>query len=186
MPNKNGLILLTPTSVAKTGTGSTATINTNGSVSFSACETLSLNGVFSADYDNYMIVLWTNQAVASDSDIHFRLRAAGTDSTSTADYNRQLLQANGTTISASRSTNAGFWLAGYSHQDYQNGLVGHIYGPYLTQPTAYRTSAASSLTGALLADFCGTHEQSTSYDGLTIRLNANSFTGRVAVYGLRK
>lgn len=186
MPNKNGLILITPSSVDKTGTGSTATISANGSVSFSSCETFSLNGVFSADYVNYMIVMWTNQAVASDSDIHFRLRASGTDSTSTADYNRQLLQVNGGSITASRVTNPGFWLAGYSNQTYRNGLVGHIYAPYLAELTAYRTSAVSSSTGALLGDFCGTHDQSTSYDGLTVRLNSNSFTGRVAVYGMRK
>ena len=182
----NGLILIKPTSATATGTGSSATISANGSVSFSSCEILSLNGVFSADYDNYMVVMWTNQAVASDSDINFRLRASGADSTSNSVYNRQLLQANSIAVTSARVTDSGWWLAGYSHQDYRNGLVGYIYGPYLAQPTAYRTSAVSSLNGGLLADFCGTHEQSTSYDGLTVRLNANLFTGRIAVYGMRK
>ena len=79
MPNKNGLHLITPTSIASTGTGNSSSINTNGSVTFSTCATLSLNGVFSADYDNYMIVMRHVGSDASAFNIDLRLRLSGTD-----------------------------------------------------------------------------------------------------------
>lgn len=184
MANKNGLILITPTSVDKTGTGSTATINTNGSVTFATCTALSLNGVFTANYDNYMIVM---RSLGSDNFriIYGRLRTSGTNATSTADYNYQYLSVDGTTVSAARSTNEGLWNLGWSSATWRSGLVMNIYGPYLSQPTAFRTVTVDSQTNAYIYDNAGTHELSTSYDGITIYPSANTFTGLVAVYGMR-
>jgi hypothetical protein len=110
MPLTNGLVVMTPTSVAKTGTGSTATINSDGSVVFDLCTTLSLNGVFTSSYDNYMIVMRATTSLAWPY-FNSRLRASGTDNTTASSYTNQYLTANGTTVSAgSGSDNRWFYV----------------------------------------------------------------------------
>jgi hypothetical protein len=180
-----GMVLLTPTSVETIGTGSSATIGVNGQVTFSACVEVSLNGVFSADYDNYQVVCRDNGTFYA---WHMRLRAAGSDDQTANSYTRQQIVADDATISAARAS-YDFWqapLVGFSPPD-QNGLVMHFYGPFLSQPTAARTVAAMSANGAYLLDRAYTHYQSTSYDGLTITTlgsGSANFGGTVSVYGL--
>jgi hypothetical protein len=188
MMAKNGLILLTPTTVDKTGTGSTATINANGSVTFGSCTALSLNGVFSSTYDNYRVVMRATTSGASiDANMRIRLRLSGTDSTDTTLYNDQYLDANSTTISAARNTTLGYWTAGFmeSSSPLGSGLVIDFYGPNLVQPTAFRAVTSSDRTNAYFYDSAGTHEGSTSYDGLTFTAGSGSLGGLVCVYGLR-
>ena len=175
---KNGLHLITPTSIAYTGTS--ATIGANGSVTFSAVSSLSLNGVFSADYDNYMVV-WRGTS-ASAGDIEVRLRSAGTDDTGT-NYTWQFVSANGTTISATRYT-LNYWRFGQAEATQTMGFVSNLYGPYLAQPTACRSVSITDASSARIMDFAGTHSQTTSYDGITFW--DGTHTGRVAVYGMRK
>jgi len=179
--SKNGLILLTPTSIAYTGTS--ASISANGSVEFSACTTVSLNGVFSADYDNYMIVMRWQQFV-TDATTTFRLRNLGVDDSTANSYVRQYLQADSTTVGAGRGTANLTWFTN-SGIAQRNGNVAYIYGPYLAQPTAGRTVGADSESNAFLRDIAFTHNQSNSYDGFTW-ITSNTFTGRIAVYGMRK
>ena len=180
--SKNGLILLTPTSVDTTGGGSTATISANGSVSFTACSVLSLNGVFSADYDNYM-VLWAGANSTTDIPI-YRLRASGTDATA-SNYVTQNLSATGTTVSGTRTAANGYGWYGYTSTS-KFGNTSFFYGPFLSQPTAVRLLSVNSRDGAYLHDDASTHSLSSSYDGFTITAQNGSFTGRVAVYGMRK
>ena len=181
---KNGLHLITPTTVDKTGTGSTATISANGSVSFSACETLSLNGVFSADYDNYMIVAWTKHTTGTQPG-YVRLRSSGADNSTANSYVRQTIEVNGTTVAPGRVTDnrANIFAA------CNNPLDGHVmnfYGPYLAQPTAMRSVNQIGISGAYIADAAATHNQSVAYDGLTLYVVLGVFGGRIAVYGMRK
>jgi hypothetical protein len=180
--SKNGLILLKPTSIAYTGTS--ATVSANGSVSFSAISSLSLNGVFSADYDNYMVVFRASNN--STTTVAARLRSAGTDNSTGSSYVREALRVLGSSLSGQRAT-GNYWdifVVGYATQ--RVGAVGYLYGPYLSQPTAFRTVGAYDYLGASMYDSAGTHSQSDSYDGITLLPNAGSFTGRVAVYGMRK
>lgn len=185
MPLLNGLVVMTPSSVAKTGTGSTATINSNGSVVFADCETLSLNGVFTSSYDNYMIVLRFTTSLGGV--IHGRLRLSGTDSTSTSDYNSQFIRTNDTTISGSRSTGNGYWwCASTSDTTMSSGYSCYIFGPNLAQPTAYRAISAENNQGARIYDFCGTHELSTAYDGISFFQSLGTMSGLFTVFGFNQ
>lgn len=179
-----GMVLITPTSIASTGTGNSSSINTNGSVTFDTCETLSLNGVFTSSYDNYMVVMrW--QSSTAFADIFGRLRLSGTDATATTDYNYQTLVVNGTSVTGSRNTTGGRFYISSSDKSYRNGVSMNIYGPSLSQPTAYRTIAVDSASGAYIYESAGTHELSTAYDGFTFYQNATtSFSGLISVYGL--
>jgi hypothetical protein len=177
-----GMVLLTPTSIASTGTGNSSSIGANGSVTFSACETLSLNGVFSATYDNYMVVIRGNNASATD--INYRLRVSGSDNSTASSYTSQYLQGSSTTVSGGRvSTNYG--QAGFWGSTQRAGLTWNIYGPFLAQPTALRTVGLQDSSSAATYDIASTHNQSTSYDGFTIIVNGSNGSGLISVYGLK-
>ena len=180
----NGIVLLTPSSVAVTGSGSeTATINSGGSVTFSACGSLSLNGVFSSTYDNYVIDL-RYVGTGNQENLSFRLRSSGSDATGT-NYVRQALVTNSTTVSAGRNTyDSGYF--GLNDSEQRSGLTGYFYGPALAQPTAARSVSATGDGGARTWDEAVTHSLSTAYDGITFLTTGAgvTFTGLVKVYGL--
>jgi hypothetical protein len=180
--SKNGLILLTPTSIAYTGTS--ATIGVNGSVSFTSCTSLSLNGAFTADYDNYMVVCRYDKT-GSDRTIYYRLRSSGTDD-SALNYTWQRLIVTGTTVSSARTAdNVGN--ISQSWPGNKNALVGYFYGPYLAQPTAFRSVTVHGESSAAMQDCVWTHNQSSVYDGFTFLAGAaEAQSGRIAVYGVRK
>lgn len=183
MPNKNGLHLIKPTSIVSTGTGNSSSINTNGSVTFSTCATLSLNGVFSADYDNYMIVVRATSSGAVN--VTFRLRVSGSDNSTASSYVAQYIDAAATTVSAARTTSNLADIMVFNATQ-RCGLVINIYGPYLAQPTALRTVAARDNSSAGITDWAVTHNQSTAYDGFTLTMsNTDTFTGLLCVYGMR-
>ena len=178
----NGLVLIKPSSVAKTGASSTATINAGGSVTFGLCETLSLNGVFSSAYDNY-IISWRG-VEGGTNNIRGRLRSTGTDDSTANSYVLQYVQASGTTISGGRITTN--WASLNVGSTVHGGFVAYVYGPYLVQPTAIRTVTADGFGSARISDFASTHNQSTAYDGFTFLIESGSSSGLVKVYGLVK
>jgi hypothetical protein len=177
-----GMVLLTPTSIAYTGTS--ASIGANGSVTFSACSSLSLNGVFSADYDNYMIVF--RYKTSASGGWYWRLRLSGADNSTANSYTDQQLRANSTTVSGTRGANAESYLAN-GDNTYDAGFIHYIYGPHLAQPTAGRTITIDPASGAYIQDSAHTHNQSTAYDGFTYvpwGVAGITASGLVSVYGL--
>lgn len=179
-PN-SGMVLMRPTSIVLTGTSASATIGANGSVSFSAVDSLSLNGVFTSVYDNYMVVC--RATVAASANVLVRLRASGADDATTNSYVYQGLFANSTAVSGARTTtNTANVFNAYNTQ--RVGSTINFYGPCLTQPTAYRSVNVGDQTSADIADYAGTHNQSVSYDGFTLYVGATNLTGLISVYGL--
>jgi hypothetical protein len=178
----NGLVVMTPSSVAKTGASSTATINADGSVTFGSCETLSLNGVFTSAYDNYMV---TVRHVGTGSQaLGFRLRA-GTDNSTASSYVRQYIEVNGTSVAGARATdNIGYISSTYSTQ--RDGFTAYFFGPYLAQPTAVRSVTVAASSSAYMIDYAVTHNQSTAYDGFTFIPSSSNFSGLVTVFGFNQ
>jgi len=62
----------------------------------------------------------------------------------------------------------------------------YLFGPYLAQPTAVRDVSVSGELGATVDNFASTHSLSNAYDGITFLDGSANFSGRVAVYGMRK
>jgi len=175
MPVK-GLKVCTPTSIAYSGTS--ASINADGSVSFTACTSLSLNGVFTSDYDNYMVTIRGSQA--SDTDLNGRLRSSGTDSS--ASYTNQYIQARSTTVSSNRNASAHISIGSWGSTQ-RAGTTLYLFGPYLAQPTATRTVGLQDTGSASIYDIAATHSVSSSYDGLTLFSNGSNMTGLLTVAG---
>ena len=181
--SKNGLILLTPTSIAYTGTS--ATISANGSVSFTAVTQLRLNGVFSADYDNYMIVMRASNPVAPNN-LYHRYSVGGVDNTDSS-FTQQRMRAGGTSVTADRASSLNQTRFTEIYTTLKWGLVFYCYGPYLTQPTASRTTGVTTTSSAGIHEYATTHSGSISFDGINLYPDGgDNISGRVAVYGMRK
>lgn len=180
----NGLVVMTPTSIASTGTGNSSSINADGSVDFASCETLSLNGVFTSSYDNYMIVC--RHSTSGSSTIGGRLRVSGTDA-SGSNYVRQRLSADSTNVSGARSTGTELDI-NLAANTQRIGWTMYVFGPQLSQPTAFRSVTVSDSSNARIFDFAMTHSLSTSYDGITLypQAAATSFSGVVTVFGFNQ
>lgn len=183
---RNGIKICKPTgspAIVVAGSGSqTAAIVGQGSVEFANATSLSLNGVFTSAYDNYMIVMRhkgsTLQAVWA------RMRASEIDNTTANSYTMQRILATSTTVSGERSTtNLAFAAAASATQ--QDGFTMYLYGPNLAQPTAARSVTVYGEDSARIFDCAWTHNQSTAYDGITLAMNlSGSFSGLISVYGL--
>jgi hypothetical protein len=174
-----GMVLLTPTSIAYSGTS--ATVGANGSVEFTGCSSLSLNGVFSVDYDNYMVSV--RHVSSTDTALFARYRASGVNADA-ANYTDQAIDANGASINGFRSTSQTGARYGVMSSSQRGGDTIYVYGPALAQPTASRNVDAGAQSNAYIGDRAATHSLSTAYDGLTLYTGSGTFTGLVSVYGL--
>jgi len=170
--------LIKPTGIDYSG--GSATLGTNGQVTFSGVTSLSLNGCFTADFDNYVLSL---RDVGSDNlVIRSRLRTGGSDA-SGSDYTVQLLEVYSSTVSPARLTSQTSAVVGATDPDVRSGDWLMIYGPFLAQPTAMRNNNVYGDSNARLTDAASTHSLSTSYDGITLFLVSGNMTGNVHVFG---
>ena len=184
MPAINGLVVITPTSIVSTGTGNSSSINADGSVDFASCATLSLNGVFTSTYDNYIITMRFTVS-ANDQTMRYRLRLAGTNNSTASSYVSQLMRADSSTVNGARATlDTGILPEASTFT--RNGMTFYLFGPAIAQPTAVRAISASDKSTAYIYDVAGIHNQSTAYDGITIYPETNNMTGLLTVFGFNQ
>lgn len=173
----NGII---PTSVAGTG----VTVSPNGSITITNGTIMSVNGVFSGSYDNYRIT-WTSSTRSATNSLAFRLRAAGTDlTTSTYDYVRGVDAGTTRTVTSSSAATTVPIDNGIAVGMTSNGVI-DLFGPALTTPTTANVQSASIASSAASSVQTGfTNESAASYDGFSISMTSpNTFSGIVRVYG---
>lgn len=177
----DGLVTMTPASITFTGTS--AVVNSVGGVDFVALTNLSLNGIFTSDYENYLIVIRA-KANAGQEEFGARLRVAGVDASGASDYARQRFYVGGAdfTLATERTTDSSFEFCIIDNQGMSGAHV-HLYGPYLAQETAMRSIGVNGEAGGYITDYAGVHSLTTSYDGLTLTPTGNNFTGNLHVFG---
>jgi hypothetical protein len=176
-----GLTLITPTSIANTG--GTASIGTNGTVSFSAASIVSLNDVFSSTYENYKILLNITSAATQDA-IFMRLRVAGSDNSSNNYYWSLIYQnvSGGTTPSGANSNNlSSSFRVGYSSTNARSLI--EVFSPFATSQTSFNAQNGNNNSDFALQG--GNTSVTTSYTGFTLIFAGNT-TGSVSVYGYNK
>lgn len=177
--NKAQYKLITPTSVSGSG------VSLSGpEVSFTASDSICVNGVFSTLYDNYVILSYMAQSSGALSTSYIRLRSNGT-SVSATNYSWQFMNADGTTASGQRLSpvsECGIFIAGTNLKSACNIFV---YGPALPQQTTFRSVTVSGNSGAHIRDYAGTHSLLAPYDGFEITgLGTAPLTGSLSIYGL--
>jgi len=98
-----GFVCTVPTSVDVAGAGSSGSVDSEGKVTYSTATSVSVNGCFSSSYTNYMVVMDYDASSAS-ANLHVRLRASGTDDSTSNAYVLQKLTMSSTTVSGARNT----------------------------------------------------------------------------------
>lgn len=153
--------------------------------SMSAVASQSFNDVFSTTYDNYRILL--NVTATGAADLSLRMRVSGADDTS-ANYQRQKLEVDSTTVSGSKSTGqTSSRFVEINTSDANSLTVIEVMSPFLARPTMYLSSNSQrSGTTHFMSFLSGAHNVSSSYTGFTIIPNTSTVTGTVSVYGYAK
>jgi len=175
------MVIMRPTSIVVAGAGSSASVRAAGGVEFASATSLSLNGVFTADFDDYMIVC--RHTATAQQNISIRLRDSTPSDASGSNYTTQFLQADSTTVSGGRTTYNTGYIAGQDSTA-RAGFTVHAYGPNLAQPTAVRSVTGRSYLSATIEDWAWTHSLSTAYVGFTLIAGAGNISGLITVYGL--
>ena len=180
----NGLVVITPTSVSKVN--GSISIRSDGSVAFTNIDVAYINGVFTSEYDNYMVVINHSETSAGGANYIMRLTSGGT--ANTGSYTRQILYINGSTATASRA-NTNYFVTG-STAAYRSGQTVYFFGPYLTQRTVMRSLTGTgypSSTPAVLADFASLLDADYSADGFSLIPGSSQLSsGSLTVFGFNQ
>jgi hypothetical protein len=178
-----GLAKIVPTSVA-VGSGS-GSVDSNGNVTFSGASSVSLNDVFSATYQNYVIsVSFTGTAAAY---LGLRLRVSGSDA-SGGDYVWGFVAAN---VSGSSFVLAGTGATSSNISRFQNSansissVIFTIFRPFDAVRTTFHGTSFydDGVNVATPAAIGGNHSLLTSYAGFTLLPASGNITGTIRVYG---
>ena len=139
-----------------------------------------IDNPFSATYRNYLILIETSNC---NSTLFIQMNASGTPVT-TSTYNFQFIQANGTVLSAGRtsSTTSAQIAANGSTRGY---VVLNMFAPFIAQPTAYRADTyydPIDLTLPTIQNRIGNQTGSTSFTGFDI-ISSDTFDTITTCYG---
>jgi hypothetical protein len=153
--------------------------------SFSAVASQSVNDVFSATYDNYVIKVNTTTFATSTGSLDFRLRVGGTDTTT--NYRRQRITGDNTTLAGLRNVGTTSWeTIGYVTTTFNNESSLTISNPFKTVVTTGIASVVLVGEGNIeaMTNFYGLNN-TTSYTSFTL-ICPTTMTGSVSVYGYKK
>ena len=153
--------------------------------SFSAVASQSINDVFSATYDNYMIQLFFKNTVGQ-SYTALRYRVSGADDSNSVYDSRTTFMASGS-IGVTDQPNLTSQRISYGDN---NGNYHTIYvsRPFIADKTYIKVLSTNN-NGAnetYAEDYFGTFQNATSFTGFTIFPAANAITGSISVYGINK
>lgn len=177
--NSNGLTGMIPASTAGTG----LTVGLNGQVTFSGVASFSINGCFTAQYDNYLIQMDVSTKSAAGL-VQARLRVAGTDAVGATDYAAETQTASGTTVAASTIATSLLSLTA-SSSSVEDLISVTVAAPSLARSTRFTAISTSTLSGTSVAtgQVAGRHAPATQYDGITFIASTGLIYGNVRIYG---
>jgi len=178
------LTLITPTSTANSG----GSVSTSGAaVTASAVNSVSLNGVFSATYEDYVIVV-DNITGNTTDDFALRFRASGTDNTGATNYKYAILYGTDGGVAGSAGSTGqsyAFVFEVTNVADASLGAVINVWNPFSAGSTSFasthrRTAGTGVNTGRTVA--------TGSFDGITFTDASlgRTFSGTIRVYGYSK
>lgn len=175
----SGLVLINPTSVTNgTVTSGQGTVRVAGTAT-----TVTINGVFSATYEDYLIV---SKLSFTGGDAVIQLTTGGTPANT--NYNYSMMQAYaGAGVTTVRTAAAASHIFMSNGNGVYQSCTLDMFQPFLAQPTLMQVNNLRNDGGyAVPANylFWGNHSTATSYDGFRITAGGN-MTGTIAVYGRR-
>jgi hypothetical protein len=134
--------------------------------------TLSIDGCFTAAYDNYRIALTSNVSTT------LRWRAASADNSS-ANYYDQYILGNASAASAGRGSGQ----TSHATSSGTGWLVMDVFGPALASTTYSVANVTQGGTTLVVVGYAYFHNVASAFDGFS--LLGTSMTANVRVYGYR-
>jgi hypothetical protein len=186
----DGLVPVVPTLVTPVGAGSSASHNAfNGKITFATCTAITVNGVFTSAYENYHIVMSSQKsAVNSNAHVAFRVSSAGT-AVSTSTYNGGAVAYTIDTgvyqnLLNQSATSIGYVMRLIGNARYSSSSL-DIFSPAVATPTRLSGTGIGSVTDTVeqALTMAGIQTNATAYDGFSLVLNANTFSGTIQIYG---
>lgn len=184
----DGHTLVADSSVSPTGLkwaapGGASGLTLVSSTSLSA-STININSVFSATYENYVLILNVTN-MSAGANIRFRLRASSTDTTT--NYGMQLVQTYQSTLNGQESSVTTYWQFGNADPT-ECWMVVELARPNVAATTFAISHSITGLSGTyddLLSEWYGAvQKSSTQFDGITIfSHNSATITGTMRIYG---
>jgi hypothetical protein len=164
------------------GVGSDSGLIHIETVSFSAVSAISVNDVFSADYDRYLIL--PNFKMSTDSFVQLRLRVSGSDN-STNNYWRQFIFASASSISATRAqaTQIDSFEAGTTYSSSGRIVIENPFKIDYTRGEMF--VAQNNLTTQGIVHLGFLFNLTSSFDGFSLIANSGTATGSISVYGYK-
>lgn len=152
---------------------------------FSAATSVSVNGCFSATYDNYRLVLNITGASAS-AGLFMRMRASSADNT-TSNYHSQLVYGSSASAAAVKNTSQTTWnVAELNSANTYQGATAEFLGPQKTQVTTVVWTGSQLQSTDYVTSVGGFFfGLTTQFDGFTIYPASGTITGTLRVYGYR-
>ena len=157
-----------------------------GAGNFTSVSSVSLDGVFSATYDYYRVVLW----YISDNEVALTLRwrISAADNTGANNYGvTRSTDTNGTNSYVSNVAATSNTLSARNNGD-ANAISMDIFNPFLsTRPTTLNgvgwSRGSNSGDGTATINFAGFKAVNTSFDGFSLIIASGTITGTMKVYG---
>jgi hypothetical protein len=155
-----------------------------GKETFSAVTSVSIDDVFSADYTNYKVILNALSATVDETSLRLRVRASGSDLTSTTyEFGRYDVGAGGAEDpGTNNSVVQTSCIIGQLANNLGYGAQMDLYDPFtLSNTRINQVGVGHSLNfvGGIVID-------TLSYDGLTVFCDSGNMTGTITVYGIRE
>lgn len=179
----DGLVPIQPVTVSGTG----VSLGAGGQVVLTAMTSAQVNGIFSAEFDNYKIDVDIPTSSANIT-LNMMLSSGGTNDTS-ANYDLQALTGQSGTATAGQVSAGSLWgiYPGPSNGNRIMDVEIAMKRPFLAVPTIGVSTgiatlgtigAATAYSGKMLM-----HRASTSFDGLGFTSTTGSVTGVIHIYG---
>jgi hypothetical protein len=166
---------------------STSGLTLINTTSFSGVSSQSVNDVFSATYDRYLLVVSQTKATTTGS-MYLRLRVSGTDATGT-DYKYHFSYGeslSGTYSGIAANTDTGLRLTvDNSTTDIQSANV-TLFNPFAAAKTSILGTTMNFAGSTAGGQFAGGHNLTTSYTGFTIYNSGGTMTGSINLYAFNK
>jgi len=181
--NTMGMKNVVPTSISVSN--GSATVNSNGVVSFTSTGGISLNGVFSNTYRNYRMIINARRTDANGSGIAYtRLMSSGTAISANYSGGNNWIYYSSSTVNSWDGAD-GIYIAPIYYANYAAEL--DIYQPYEAIETKFTGQGiGSQASNGARTIVGGEHATQTAYDGLWVGWNAGTWTGNVQILGYTK
>lgn len=179
---RQGLVNMIPTTVTATSPG-TATTTALGQVSYSGGVGVAVNGVFTSNYDNYVIKIQNLQGTLG-ADLGLRFRYGSTNNeNATYTYAGKGRSSAGTDTNIAQVNGTYAVLGDVATTIAAMSATVNVYTPYVSQATSFQSIATNYTDSVGQVTIAGWDSQSAQNDGFYLFALTGNLNVKFTVYG---